>query len=224
VKERLDFLYEKLGYQFKNSQLLEAALTHRSLRGENNERLEFLGDSILNFIIAEEVYRRLPNAREGDLSRLRSSLVKGETLAEMASEFALGNYLRLGTGELKSGGQSRTSILADTMEALMAAIYLDSDILVCKQLVLHWYQSRLTDLNIEDSLKDPKTRLQEYMQSHHLPLPIYRVIETSGEAHAQLFVVECTIEALKKSSTGTARNRRKAEQDAAEHLLGQLVE
>lgn len=223
MNNRLNKLCEQLGYHFRDITLLEAALTHRSLRGTNNERLEFLGDSIVNFLIAEALYAHLPKAAEGELSHLRSSLVKGETLAEMANEYCLGTYLRLGSGEIKSGGNARTSILADAMEAVIAAIYLDSNMDVCKQLVLHWYQSRLVNRITGTSLKDPKTRLQEYLQSQRLPLPLYQVVSIVGEAHAQVFIVECAVEALNKKATGQAKSRRRAEQDSAARILA-LIE
>jgi ribonuclease III len=215
----MDRLYKALGYRFSNPQLLEAALTHRSLKGINNERLEFLGDSIINFLIAEELYQRCPGAHEGELSRLRSSLVKGDTLAEMAKELDLGHYLRLGSGELKSGGFHRSSILADAMEAIIAAIYLDSGMDVCRVCVLNWYQSRFGQSSQASTLKDPKTRLQEYLQSCHFDLPRYQVQSVSGEAHAQTFIVACVVDSLEKVAEGQGKSRRKAEQDAAEKLL-----
>lgn len=214
----LDKLLEKLGHDFTNVDLLQAALTHRSVRGKNNERLEFLGDSLLNFIIAEELYHTFASAKEGDLSRLRASLVKGETLAEIAQEFNLGDYLRLGPGELKSGGFSRKSILADALEALIAAIYLDSNFENCRCNVLEWFDSRIKaiDLLIE---KDPKTRLQEYLQAKHLSLPKYEILAIEGEAHAQLFHIECRVPGLSFVTNSIGPNRRKAEQLAAEKYL-----
>lgn len=210
---------QKIDYVFKDKKLLEAALTHRSLRGKNNERLEFLGDSILNFLIAEELYQRCPNAREGELSRLRSILVRGDTLADMARDFNLGHYLRLGAGELKTGGSRRTSIVADALEAVIAAIYLDSGLEACRQCVLSWYSDRLEHLSELIVIKDPKTRLQEYLQSHRFDLPSYDVISIEGKAHQQIFIVECRVATLEKSSRGEGHSRRRAEQEAAANLL-----
>jgi ribonuclease-3 len=215
-------LYNQLGYTFKDESLCLAALTHRSIKGINNERLEYLGDSIVNFLIAEEIYRRCPNANEGEMSRLRALLVKGETLAELAREIDLGDYLLLGSGELKTGGRERDSILADAMEAIIAAIYLDSDMLTVQRLVSQWYQSRLTELNQKTAVKDPKTQLQEYLQSKRLELPLYEVTSIEGEAHAQTFIVECRVPDLKKTTRADGMSRRKAEQKAAELMLQQL--
>jgi ribonuclease III len=215
-------LCEKIGYFFEDSKLLQAALTHRSVRGKNNERLEFFGDSVLNFLIAEELYQRCPNADEGELSRLRSILVKGDTLADLGREFELGQYLRLGVGEKKSGGCQRTSILADGIEALIAAIYFDSSIEICRECVLNWYSDRLNHLDELSVIKDPKTRLQEYLQSHRVDLPVYRVVSIEGKAHSQTFVVECDVEILEKRTEGKGRSRRRAEQEAAAKLLEQL--
>lgn len=215
-------LYEVLGYTFNNQALLLQALSHRSARGENNERLEFLGDSIINFIIAEALFARCPDATEGQLSRLRANLVNGTTLAELAQEFKLGNYLRLGSGELKSGGFRRESILADAFEAIIAAIYLDSDIDVCKNCVLKWYQSRLDDLSSLTVPKDPKSELQEYLQARRLPLPHYEVTNIEGEAHQQIFYVQCKIDLLNEPTQASGASRRKAEQAAAAKILKNL--
>lgn len=215
----LDNLIEKLHYKFHNVNLLRAALTHRSVHGENNERLEFLGDSLLNCIIAAALYQRYPTAKEGELSRLRASLVKGETLAIVAQEFELNKYIRLGTGELRSGGAQRESILADALEAIIGAIYLDSDFSVCEKLVLSWFSDRLSLGSISDNLKDPKTLLQEYLQAQKLPLPLYTILSIEGEAHAQIFHIECRVPDLNQTATGKGRSRRKAEQEAARKLL-----
>ena len=161
-------LYSKLNYTFKNVSLLQHALTHRSVGACNNERLEFLGDSILNMVIANALFHKFPEASEGDLSRIRASLVKGDILADIANDLKLGDYLRLGQGELKSGGFRRASILADTVEAIFAAIYLDSDLTTCQTIILHVYNSRLKDLAITDRIKDPKTELQEYVQRKNM--------------------------------------------------------
>jgi ribonuclease III len=214
----LSNLMQKLGYQFKNIDLLRAALTHRSVRGQNNERLEFLGDALLNFIMAEDLYFQFINAEEGDLSRLRAILVKGETLAEIAQEFNLGNCLRLGPGEFKNGGLFRKSILADALEAVIGAIYLDSNFEVCRLKVNTWFESRVrgTYLDVE---KDPKTRLQEYLQAKHLPLPQYEILTIEGEAHAQIFHIECRVPGLSFVATSRGTSRRRAEQLAAEKYL-----
>ena len=215
-------LCQKLGYQFKNLNLLEDALSHRSFRGKNNERQEFLGDAILSFVIAAALFQRCPNAKEGELSRLRSNLVCGETLATLAQEFELGNYLRLGAGEIKSGGSHRNSILADAMEAVVGAIYLDGGITICKETILRWYASRLENFSELPNLKDPKTRLQEYLQARRFPLPSYVILSIDGAAHEQIFHVKCAIEGLPNTATGTGNSRRRAEQEAARHLLNQL--
>lgn len=215
-------LEARLGYQFNDGKLLSLALTHRSAGADNNERLEFLGDSILNFIIAESLFKRFTSAREGQLSRLRSQLVKGDTLAEIAREFSLGDYLLLGEGELKSGGRERESILADTVEAIIGAIFRDSDLLVCRERVLCWYADRLGKLTLTTHAKDSKTRLQELMQKRREPLPDYQVVEASGEAHAQVFTVSCRISLLPNAVTAQASNRREAEKLAAAAVLTQL--
>lgn len=217
--KKLDKLAQKLGYTFKNNSLLEAALSHRSAGNQNYERLEFLGDSILNFVIAAELFRRYPKAKEGELSRLRASLVNGETLAELAHEFNLGEYLRLGAGELKSGGSHRASILADALEAIVGAIYLDSDLVTCQQQILTWFASRLENLSARVVPKDPKTRLQEYLQAHKLPLPEYEILSIEGEAHAQTFHVKCQVAGLSQTAEGTGISRRKAEQESAKQML-----
>lgn len=216
-------LMRRLGYQFTTGSLLQAALTHRSMRGVNNERLEFLGDSLLNFIIAAELYQQFPQAEEGELSRLRSVLVKGESLAELAQEFELGEYLRLGPGELKSGGFTRQSILADAFEAIIGAIYLDASFDVCRERVLYWFSSRIKEVHLAIQ-KDAKTRLQEYLQARKLPLPIYEVLSIKGEAHAQLFCVECRVLGLPYTAQSFGASRRKAEQVAAEQFLALLKE
>ncbi len=218
----LSRLEKRLNYSFKDKSLLEAALTHRSVRGANNERLEFLGDSILNFLIAEALFQQWPHAHEGQLSRQRSSLVNGVTLAEIAREFALGDFLRLGGGELKSGGQQRTSILADAIEAIIAAIYLDSDISICRKSILLWYKKRISTLQETVLLKDPKTRLQEYLQSRRIELPEYIVHEVRGEAHEQTFSVVCEVGSLEIKATGEGTSRRRAEQCAAGQVLNLL--
>lgn len=212
-------LQQRLGYQFQAQSLLELALTHRSCGARNNERLEFLGDSILNFIIGEALFQRFPEGREGQLSRLRSQMVKGETLAKISREFELGECLILGEGEMKSGGHRRDSILADTLEALIGAIYTESGFAVCRERVLSWYTDRLAQLSLDTPVKDAKTRLQEYLQSRQQPLPEYAVVETDGEAHAQMFTVECRVSLLKKATHARASSRREAEKLAADEAL-----
>lgn len=212
-------LQHRLGYEFKEPKLLELALTHRSYGANNNERLEFLGDSILNFIIGEVLYNRFPDAREGQLSRIRSQLVKGETLAEIAREFELGECLILGEGEMKSGGHRRDSILADSVEALIGAIFTETEFETCRAHVLRWYESRLTSVSLEATDKDPKSRLQEYLQAQRKPLPDYEVVETLGEAHSHIFTIECRVAVLKQAVRAQASNRREAEKLAAIEVL-----
>lgn len=219
MKKSFEPLCRQLGYTFNNKKLLEMALSHRSVGACNNERLEFIGDSIVNFVIAEALYTQLPSAREGELSRLRSHLVRGDTLAELAQEFKVGDYLHLGIGELKSGGHTRPSILADTMEAIIAAIYFDAGMTVCQQRILEWYRDRLSIIDLETKTKDAKTLLQEYLQSKKFGLPIYKVSAIEGKDHAQEFHIECIVEALDRVSKGAGSNRRKAEQEAAEAML-----
>ena len=215
-------LEQRLGYHFEDQRQLQLALTHRSHGATNNERLEFLGDSILNFVVGEELFKRFPEVREGQLSRLRSQMVKGETLAELAREFELGDCLVLGEGEMKSGGNNRDSILADSVEAIIGAMYLASGLDVCRERVLSWFASRLNKLGLNTSAKDSKSRLQEYMQAQRQPLPEYVVVDVGGEGHAQMFTIECRVALSKKSTSATASNRREAEKQAAAQMLVQL--
>jgi len=217
-----DRLERKLGYTFKDRSLLELALTHRSYKGKNNERLEYLGDAILGYVIAEQLYVRFPDAKEGQLSRLRARLVKGVTLAEIAREFGLGDYLRLGPGELKSGGFRRDSILADAVESIIGAAYLDSGHDVTKVMVLAWYEARLAAPTLENTEKDPKTQLQELLQAKKSALPVYDVIRTEGEAHEQTFYIRCSIESEGLVIETNGPSRRHAEQDAARQAMKQL--
>lgn len=214
-------LIEALGYEFQSPDLLHQALSHKSIGKHSNERLEFLGDAVLNFVIGSTLFKIFPEAKEGELSRLRSSLVNGEVLAELAREFDLSAYLILGAGEVKSGGAQRTSILADTMEAVIGAIYLDSGIEGCATHVLRWYATRLQKLP-QLASKDAKTRLQELLQAHKFPLPNYNVVATEGVAHAQIFRVECRVVGLSLVTVGEGSTKRKAEQDAAELFLQEL--
>lgn len=221
--DSLSILCQKLGHTFKNPSLLEDALSHRSCRGQNNERMEFLGDAILNFVITAHLFRTCPEAREGELSRLRANLVRGDTLAVLAQEFELGVYLRLGAGELKSGGSRRTSILADAMEAVVGAIYLDGGLAACEPCILNWFASRLNSFaEVLPSLKDAKTRLQEYLQGKRLPLPQYNILSIDGAAHQQIFSIECRIDGTAQTAVGIGSSRRRAEQDAAQKILDLL--
>lgn len=216
-------LYRALTYPFQQENYLVTALTHRSAGTPNNERLEFLGDALLSCIIAQALFERFPNAREGELTRLRANLVKGDTLAQIAQHLELSNYLRLGGGELKTGGGQRTSILADALEAIIGAIYLDSDIKNCQRVVLHLWQDYLQSMSPQKICKDPKTRLQEYLQAKQQDLPIYRVLTIDGAPHAQHFEVECTVPGLTKPKFyGSGENRRRAEQSAAASALTYL--
>ena len=214
-------LTKKLGYAFKDEGLLKQALRHRSMGKDSNERLEFLGDSVLNFIIAAELFRRYPNIKEGELSRLRANLVNGEVLADLASGFKLGGYLQFGSGELKSGGGKRKSILADSMEAVIGAIYLDSDFKTTERYVLDWF-TKLLDETTEVAKKDPKTELQELVQMRKLPLPVYKVAKTTGAAHARVFTVSCKVADVENPTLGTGPNKRIAEQEAAEKMLEKI--
>ena len=223
LPDPLDPLQQRLGHSFENISLLKQALTHRSLGACNNERLEFLGDSILNFVIADEVYHRRPDSPEGDLSRLRATLVRGLTLAEVAKEWKLGDVIQLGGGEMKAGGHHRDSILADAVEAVLGAAFLDAGFARVREVILRHWQSRLTNLPSAESLKDPKTRLQEWLQSRSLALPEYETVHTSGADHDRSFVVECRLRDPKVSAQGRGTSRRKAQQAAARQVLALLA-
>ncbi len=203
-----------LDYRFSDPALLQQALTHRSHGGAHYERLEFLGDSLLNLVVSDLLFHGRPHAPEGDLSRMRSRLVRDVTLAEIARELNLGRYLRLGQGELRSGGFLRESILADGVEALIGAIYLDGGFAVARRVVADLIGPRLSALPSAEQLKDPKTRLQELLQAHGLPLPKYTVLAESGADHAKCFLVQCAIDELLPVQA-SASSRRKAEQAAA---------
>ncbi len=216
-------LAKLFGYRFGDPGFLKQALVHRSAGSRNNERLEFLGDAVLGCVIADEVFARYPGAREGELSRLRSTLVRRESLAELANELDIGAYLKLGPGERKSGGHHRQSILADAFEAVLGAIYLDGGFEPCQRAIVALFAKKLDAIADLDQLKDSKTQLQEYLQSQHKPLPEYTVIEVAGEAHAQSFRVRCAVDDTGIEPTeGRARNRRHAEQEAAGKMLAQL--
>lgn len=220
----LDSLINKgLGYQFKTPALLLQALTHRSFSGNNNERLEFLGDSVLNFIIAHQLYLRFPKLPEGDLSRLRAQLVKESSLAEIAFNLNLGDALKLGEGELKSAGWRRPSILADALEAIIGAVYIDGGFLETELLVLKLYAEKLENIDPKSIDKDAKSQLQEYLQGKKIDLPDYNVLAIEGEAHAQTFRMQCVINKLNITSVGEGSSRRIAEQQAAQLALELIV-
>lgn len=212
-------LQKKLGYDFRDERLITTALTHRSYDKNHNERLEYLGDSILGFIIAEALYQHFPDQPEGVLTRFRASLVKRETLAKVARSHDIGDYLLLGTGEKRSGGWRRDSILSNTLEAIIGAVYLDSDMSTCKSFVLALFQDYIDKISPEDQAKDPKTELQEYLQARKLDLPDYKVVAEEGEAHNRRFTVECHIDALNSSATAQGKSKRAAEQNAAQKIL-----
>jgi ribonuclease III len=215
-------LQTRLRHGFRSSELLRLALTHGSHGAGNNERLEFLGDSLLNLVIAEFLYRRFGALREGALSRLRASLVRAETLAAIAREIGLGEFLLLGSGERRSGGAARDSILADALEAVIAAIYLDGGMDAARASVLGWYEDRLAALDPGITHKDAKTELQEWLQARRAALPEYTVAEIGGEAHQRVFQVQCRAAGLDAPVTGTGSSRRIAEQEAARAALQQL--
>ncbi|QGM80559.1 ribonuclease III [Otariodibacter oris] len=219
---QLERLQKKLGYQFSNLDYLQQALTHRSAASHNNERLEFLGDSILNFAIGKALYEKFPKSDEGELSRMRAALVKEHTLAVVARQFELGDYLKLGAGELKSGGCRRESILSDCVEAIIAAIYLDNGMNKAIERIYDWYKDLLANMKPGEAQKDPKTRLQEFLQGRRLSLPEYEVIDIKGEAHNQMFKVSCKVEKLPEIVIGIGTSRRKAEQHAAEQVIAKL--
>jgi len=215
----LAWVERSFGYVFLQPALCHAALTHRSAGADHNERLEFLGDSILNCSVARLLYDAHPEADEGDLSRLRARLVSGETLAQIAADLGLGEYLRLGPGELKTGGFRRASILADALEALLGAIFLDSGFDAAAAAVARIMGPRMSDLPAAGLLKDPKTRLQEALQAHGLALPVYTLTGVAGDPHLQSFTVSCEIPILRLAAVGEGASRRRAEQLAAAKLL-----
>lgn len=214
-----DVLCRQLGYSFKNPELLRQALTHRSYGGSNNERLEFLGDSVLNCVTATRLYHLYGKVAEGDLSRMRAHLVKEATLSDIAVSLKLGDYLKLGEGELKSGGFRRPSILADGLEAIFGAIYLDGGFGEAERVINALYEPLVKNLDPKTLGKDPKTLLQEYLQGRKVALPLYNVIAVSGEAHEQRFEVECAIPGLNVRTQGAGGSRRSAEQAAAQQAL-----
>src|SRR5450830_7173 len=213
-----------IGHDFHHPALLTQALTHRSFSGINNERLEFLGDGMLNCIIAHQLYQRYPKLDEGDLSRLRAQLVKEATLGEIALKLNIGESLKLGEGELKSGGWRRPSVLADALEATIGAVFIDGGFEVTEQLVVRLYEDLFEKIDPKVIDKDPKSLLQEYLQGKKIALPNYEVVSVEGEAHAQLFIVECHIPKLNLMTRGEGSSRRIAEQQAAELAYSQVVQ
>jgi len=224
LDKALSWLADTLDYKFSDPQLFEQSLTHRSSPGASNERLEFLGDAVLDFAVSELVYLALPDADEGDLSRLRASLVKDTSLAELAAELGLGEQLILGSGERKTGGHRRESILADALEALFGAVFLDAGYEASKKTIQKAFGDRLLNLPDPRDLRDPKTRLQEWLQARQMGLPDYSLVNVSGEAHRQKFEIRCTVDGEKNETTGTGSSRRNAEQQSAGRMLVILAE
>ena len=219
----MDKLQKKFSYEFNDIGLLKQALTHRSVSKNNNERLEFLGDSVLGCVVSEELYRRYPSIDEGQLSRLRSHLVRGQTLANLAKTLNISESLTLGHGELKSGGFRRESILADAFEAILGAIFLDSDYLIVKRIILELFDDLLNQAKPEDSLKDFKTQLQELLQKKGYSLPSYELIQTKGKDHNAIFYVSCTVTELNLKSEKNAKSIKRAEQACAQSILEEIL-
>lgn len=213
------WLKEKLAYEFENEDLLRQALTHRSAPGSNNERLEFLGDSVLQLVMSELVFGKRPDATEGRLSRIRSSLVRDVTLSEIAADIGIGEHLLLGAGERKTGGHRRASILADALEAIFGAVYLDAGFDTARAVIMRAYGDRATKLPERAERRDPKSRLQEYLQARQRALPEYRMEQVTGKAHRQSFEVSCVVEAPEGKTFGSGKTRRQAEQEAAAAML-----
>ncbi len=224
MSSRRGWAEQRLGYRFANEDLLDLALTHRSASARNNERLEFLGDAVLGMVIANAVFGRRPDAGEGVLSRIRSRLVRGETLADIARALDLGALVRLGGGEVRNGGHQRSSILSNALEAVIGAVYLDGGMTAVEGVVLALYRDYLSDLPREDDLTDPKTRLQEWLQARGHRPPAYTVHDVAGAAHAQTFEVICAIEGLGIEVAGHGATRRTAEQDAAARALERILD
>ena len=223
-KERQASLSRIIHYIFNDPSLMIMALTHRSFSAQHNERLEFLGDSVLSFLIANELYKRFPRIDEGDLSRLRAQLVKESSLSTIATSMGLGDFIRLGEGELKSAGWRRPSILADTFESIIGAIYLDGGIEPAHTFILRFFETQLNEMDPKLIQKDPKTLLQELLQSKKSDLPIYTVVSIEGEAHSQTFTIECSIKKLNIKTQGVGNSRRIAEQEAASKAYQLMLE
>ena len=223
MTSRAGWAEQKLGYRFSDADLLDLALTHRSASARNNERLEFLGDAVLGVVIARALFERRPDAGEGTLSKIRSRLVRGETLADIARELDIGAIVRLGSGEIRTGGFQRSSILSNALEALFGAVYLDGGMPEAERVILHLFASRLAELPTEDELMDPKTRLQEWLQARGQRPPLYAVLDVAGAPHAQTFEVVCSIEGMGITVAGHGASRRFAEQDAAARALEQIL-
>ncbi|MDX1561803.1 MAG: ribonuclease III [Gammaproteobacteria bacterium] len=222
MSDRAQWAKRQLAYEFSDEELLNQALTHRSASKTNNERLEFLGDALLSFTVAAELYARRPDATEGDLSRARAALVKKDTLARIGRRIGIDEQLVLGSGELRSGGAHRASALADAVEALIGAVYIDGGFGVAEALVRRLLEAPLAELPDSESLKDPKTRLQEWLQARGWALPIYTVDAVTGSDHNQCFVVRCDVIEREKSCSGQGTSRRRAEQAAAKNMLEEL--
>jgi ribonuclease-3 len=223
-KERQASLSRIIHYTFNDPSFMIMALTHRSFSSQHNERLEFLGDSVLSFLIANELYKRFPRIDEGDLSRLRAQLVKESSLSTIATSMGLGDFIRLGEGELKSAGWRRPSILADTFESIIGAIYLDGGIESTHEFVLRFFETQLNEIDPKLIQKDPKTLLQELLQSKKSDLPIYTVVSIEGEAHSQTFTIECHIKKSNIKTQGVGNSRRIAEQEAASKAYQLMLE
>jgi ribonuclease III len=219
---KLSVLEKKLEYTFKQADLLKQALTHKSANHLHNERLEFLGDAVLNVVIADILYRQFGSATEGELTRARASLVNKATLSQIGFELALDEFIELGIGEKRSGGFRRASILADAVEAILGAVHLDGGFEACYQVIQRQYTSRVASIRPDEQKKDPKTFLQEWLQANHHPLPKYEITSIKGEPHEQLFTVSCTVEAFSLTVEGVGLSRRIAEQEAAQKILEQL--
>ncbi len=222
VQKRL--LQERLNYVFSDQKLLLLALTHRSYGSQNNERLEFLGDAVLGSIIANYLYRHCPQLREGEMSRMRAQIVRAESLAGVARRLDLGRFLLLGPGEMKAGGVKRDSILGDTVEAIIGAVYIDSGLDSSSDCVLRWFEKELVKVSYECPSKDSKTKLQEWLQKRGQPLPCYRLMDMAGEAHRRLFTVECVLSSIDIEAKASASSVKKAEQIVAEKLLTKIGE
>jgi ribonuclease-3 len=220
--ENLHQLEQIIGYQFQDKSLLMLALTHRSAKSEHNERLEFIGDGIVNFIVGEALFHNNPSAPEGELSRWRASLVQRETLAELARVWHLEQYVLVGPGEKNMGGHERPSTLANAFEAILGALYFDAGFEQTKKIILNVFSPRLSTHSIQNIQKDAKTMLQEYLQAKQHPLPIYEITNKKGQEHETLFEVSCTLTKLQKHSKGYGTSKRKAEQDAAQNMLNLL--